>query len=627
MRINDPRLNKLIQSLFWALLVSTALTIKAQAQQVRVVATKSVTGTIVATKPGEITLRHDDDNQIATHKIQDKSERAVSINGRPVSIPAKISVSGSIPATLAERGMVLKFTGRANLYGKCDGEVASFEVITGDASDELKVDFLERPEKNSIPAKCEVIGRVVNLSGKTLQLQVPKGKWAKRERINFKIGDNSVLNVTDDHLKRIRPNDQVTRAVVVELSTGDTVIREINIALTAERSELTTSFNEKLEQRFSDLSDAPGKPRDLRSDHFILYTDLSDRSANVLLAKLETMFNLVSGYYSARPNAPIEVYVVSNFNLWPRDQFEPTAVNKIMEPAGVTISKTNRQSGFTKAIVYSCDNHSIVQHESVHAFCAQTFGSTGPVWYSEGMAEMGQYWKPGELAVNIDSVVITYLTSAKPKKMADIIAAGQITGDSWQAYAWRWALCHLLASNPNYSRRFKKLGMNLMAGKPDSFEAAYGKVADKISFEYDQFVRNFGNGYRVDLCAWEWKKCANISSDNNLKQVVKADHGWQATKLKVREGVSYDAATKGNWKITAGGNEMTARGDDQGRGKLIGVILTGFELGEPFDLGTRGSFVAKTEGQLYVRCRDEWTGLEDNSGEVTMYLRRTPKEN
>ena len=25
------------------------------------------------------------------------------------------------------------------------------------------------------------------------------------------------------------------------------------------------------------------------------------------------------------------------------------------------------------------------------------------------------------------------------REMLDIVAAGQITGDSWQAYAWRWA--------------------------------------------------------------------------------------------------------------------------------------------------------------------------------------------
>ncbi len=597
------------------------------AQDARAVGTEEISGTILAVAPGEITIKQSD-NKVATHKIQDKQDRAITIAGRPMNIPAKIAVTGNIPAKLIEPGMILKFTGRASLFGKCDGEVKTFEIISGDASDDLKVNFLERPEKNNQPAKCEVIGRVVNLSGSgKLQLQVPKDKWAKKERIVFKIADDSVLQVADDHLKRVLPNDIASRAVITKLSNGETFIREIDISLTAEREQLTTSFDEKLDQKFSHLSDEPaGKPRELRSDHFILYTDVSDRSANVLLAKLETMYGLVSGYYGKRPRQPIECYVVHDIKVWPPDQFEPAALRKITEPAGVTISRTNRQQGLAKATVYSCDDHGVVQHEAVHAFCIQSFGSTGPVWYSEGMAEMGQYWKPGELAVNIDSVVISYLTNAEPKKLADIVATGQITGDSWQAYSWRWALCHLLASNPNYSKRFKQLGMNLMAEQKDSFELAYGNVAAEISFEYDQFVQNFGNGYRVDLCSWEWKKCANISSNKRLKQTIKPNRGWQATKLQTRADVSYDFAAVGKWKITGVGDEMSADGDQSGRGKLIGAILKDYQLSEPFELGEKGAFVAQSDGQLYVRCRDQWNGLQDNEGEMVLHLRRTQKE-
>ena len=111
---------------------------------------------------------------------------------------------------------------------------------------------------------------------------------------------------------------------------------------------------------------------------------------------------------------------------------------------------------------------------------------------------MGAYWKQGQLEVDIQPGVINYLTNAPPKKMLDIVAAGQVTGDSWQAYAWRWALCHLLANNPNYSDRLKGLGVAMMSGRKASFEATYGDVAEHISFEYDQFVKNFGNGYRAE---------------------------------------------------------------------------------------------------------------------------------
>jgi len=604
------------------ILISLACNSPTLAQQPRVIGQKQIAGTIVSIRPGEITIKPKK-GDAETYKIQDRDDRAISIGGTPFRIPAEIKVAGTIPVKLAERGMIVNFQDKTNVYGKHEGKLLSVKVLSEESTPSLKVDFLERPEGRE-QGKVEVVGRVVNVLGSKLQLQVPKAKWAKKERIMFNVDNDCVLEISDDHLKRVMPNDIARRVNVLEFDNGEFAINMIEVFLAAERDQITTSYHEKLEQQFSLLSDEPASPREIRSEHFVLYTDISDRSGQILLAKLETMYGLVSGYYSARPNSVIECYVVEDLRKWPRARLDPRGAAKIAEQAGITLTLSNGQ--MTKATVYSCDTHSVVQHEAVHAFCALTFGDLGPVWYAEGMAEMGQYWKPGEVAVNIDSVVIDFLTGSDPKKMADIVAAGQITGDSWQAYAWRWALCHLLASNPNYARRFKKLGLNMMTGKPDSFESAFGRVAPKISYEYDLFVQNFGNGYRADLCAWDWNtKCSNLSSDGRVKHSVKAQRGWQATKLLVREGVSYDFITKGKWKIDSN-DEVSADGNSDGVGRLIGMIFYGDnQQTPPFELGEKGTFVGDQEGQLYVRCRDAWTELSDNDGKVELHIRRTPK--
>lgn len=525
--------------------------------------------------------------------------------------------------------MIVQFTADMTDRGEVESPIKNLTVLASNSA-EMSVDFSKRPDDDST-APATVIARVLGLSRNKLRLEVPKSDVVRRGRLNVELTEDADMQIFDDSLNRVQPGDEVTNAQMIEFNTGDKVIRNIKIKLAAEREKIKASFEDKLEQEFSNLSDQPGQPREVRSQNFVLYTDISDRQAQVLLAKLETMHGLIGGYFGKRPRMPIECYVVDDMQKWPPGQIDPIGVAKIMEPAGVTRSRSLPGSREMKAVVYSCDDHDVVQHEAVHAFCTQAFGSTGPTWYSEGMAEMGNYWKPGQLEVNIDPVVITYLTEAEPKKMLDIVAAGQITGDSWQAYAWRWALCHLLANNSNYAKRFKQLGLVMMSGGKETFETAFGSVAKEISFEYDQFVQNFGNGYRVDLCAWDWSvRPKKLSGSGRQKTEVLAQAGWQPTKLLTQEGVSYDHVAEGEWKLSPTDKPITADGGGAGRGRLIGALLQDYEsefrLSKPFEMGARGSFTAPGEGQLYVRCRDGWTDLADNEGELTLHLRRTPEE-
>ena len=353
------------------------------------------------------------------------------------------------------------------------------------------------------------------------------------------------------------------------------------------------------------------------------------------------MYGFLARYYRKKPRDIIECYVVSDLDNF-RGKLPPIGVSKIKEKAGVTASQQWAQSRgnriknkWTKSIVYSCDDHNVVQHEAVHAYCNMAFGTAGPTWYSEGMAEIGNYWAPEQQAIRIDPAVIAYLTTAEKKKMADIVAAGQITGDSWKAYAWRWALCHLLYTNPNYAKRFRELGINIMMEKKDSFDKAFGDVKEMISFEYDQFVANFDNGYRADLCVWQWTDSPQPLAKRE-KITVNAKQGWQATSLMVEQGQKYDFVcptvktedgkrVQQTWQISDIQKPVSPQGNPRGDGKLVGAILDGFELSEPFEIGAKQiGMVAPESGQLYLRCQEKWSALADNDGQINVYIRKTP---
>ena len=370
----------------------------------------------------------------------------------------------------------------------------------------------------------------------------------------------------------------------------------------------------------------PVGPRDYSSRNFVLHTDLTAEEAADLLRRLEMMLSIISRYWGQPNRAPIECFVVKDLSVWPEGYFPAYPAEKLQNREGVTVSAARTLGGRliqAKSVVYAYADHGTPQHEAVHAYCGQNFGNTGPTWYAEGMAEMGQYWREKDTSVLLPEVVLEYLQTSEPKPLLAIVDNTDQTGDSWENYAWRWALCNMLANNPNYAARFRPLGLNLLLDRDDSFEKTYGLMAREIEFEYRFFLTHLDNGLRADLIAWDWKvKFVPLARGRTVAATVAADHGWQPSRLKVQAGTVYAVASSGDWQLEKDGPELTAAGGDDGRGQLRGVVfdpLT-YTLGEPFD-ASGDTFTAPADGHLYLRCEDAWGELADNTGKLQVRIR------
>ena len=378
------------------------------------------------------------------------------------------------------------------------------------------------------------------------------------------------------------------------------------------------------------------KPSTYRSKNFVVTTDLTSDEAKDLLDRLEVMLRLISGYWG-RPNRQIiEMNVIKDLQKWRGVPLNPDGIDSVANGGGVTISRIARRGnrGYAKSIVYATANRGTPQHEAVHAYCTQTFGSTGPVWYSEGMAEMGQYWrKNDDLSVKCHPGVAKYIQSSSPKSLNGIVNGNEATGDSWQNYAWRWALCHLLAVNPNYSKRFRPLGLGLITGNKNvSFEQTYGSMAKQISFEYLFFLEHLELGYRVDLCAWDWKaRFIRPKGKGALTAQVRADRGWQPSRMIVKKDQEYEFSADGTWQTSSDDKPVDADGSDT-KGKLVGIFMDDdYKLTKPIALGSFGTFTAPIDGNLYLRCEDRWNSIADNKGRIAFKIKikgvGTPLEN
>jgi len=583
-----------------------------------------VEGTVKSVRAGFVAVT-DSAGKETEFKIQSKDEPGVPLSGTQavLNFPAQVQVRGLLSAKSLKTGALVRFAGKLNRVGRTEGSVGQVAVVDPKShSPSLKVD--KEPAERGGYADCTIVAEIFSCRENRLIVNTPKTDYVRSPRLAFKLAPDAEILLESDDYRRANPGDKVTRLLAARLSTGDTLIKELAVEVAGDAVPQPGPEAGEL-SKYGHLSAAASKPRDVRSTHFLLHTDVSDRDAQILLDTLETMIFLVSNYFGRPPSGILECYVVRDLQQWPPGLIPPEAVAKISEPAGVTLSV--RAGNMAKSLVYSCDKVGVVRHEAIHAYCQQTFGDTGPTWYAEGLAEMGHYWNKDQLAVEVDPVVINHLKNSPPKKMLDIVAAGQITGDSWQAYAWRWALCYLLCNNPNYAGRFKALGIALMSQQPGvSFESVYGPVAREISFEYDLFVQQLDNGYRPDLCAWQWgRKFQFLPNQGHVTVKVAAKYGWQATGLKLAAGQPLDYAAEGVWKLQAKEKDLTADGDAQGRGRLIGIVMKDFALSKPFELGVRGNCTAPQDGDLYLRCRDDWNRIGDHDGTISVHLRKPPR--
>lgn len=365
---------------------------------------------------------------------------------------------------------------------------------------------------------------------------------------------------------------------------------------------------------------ATAEPKEYRSQHLFMLSDLPADEAKAMLDEIEQMLELVAGNYERKPVGIIQIYAARDLKSWPaktQAAMEESGKARILAGLGRTTSVTARvgRTATTQATIYAPADRRTLLHESVHGYCRQTFNGAGPVWYAEGMAEMGQYWKKDDKGVNAPDEVLAFLKKRPPVSSKEVVESEQLTGDSWQAYATRWALCHMLANNPNYSAKFRPLGISLMQKQPVSFEKTYGTVMPELDFEYRLFLADVCPGYRADLCAWDWKtKFAPLTSGNTVTKRVEARRGWQATGATLTAGTEYQFAKQGEWTIEPG---------KVGGGKILASLLIDGRLGPEFELGHLAKITPADTGDLFVRCGEQWGTLGDNEGAVTLSMRIT----
>jgi hypothetical protein len=591
--------------------------------QVSIVERLTLTGTVEAVAGHRVTVR-DEAGTRHEVRVQQPDEQAVPLaDGRLLAFPAEVAIGGVIDPPTLEPGRVVRFRIRLTAKGTAEGTATEIAAVDADTTT-VGVAWPHGPPEGKAAADCVVTAGVLRAGKTRLAVELPAGTpFPKRTVVTGTLAADTRATLESRDLGRLEPGAVVSRLEAVRLDTGDLVARRLVADNRSPRA--TARGDDALENRHRSLSDTPpAEPRLVRSPHFAFLTDVSDREWAVIRDKLERMVGVLERFFGRKAGGTVEGFIVRDLAAWPKGLLEePLGVEKIRRREGVCFNTSLGPA--RRAVLYSCADHGVIQHECVHGFCHLTFGSTGPTWLSEGVAELGNSWRDGDDAVAIDPLVMGYLQNAPRKRtLGEIAVPGQEPAGSWQDYAWRWALCYLLANNPNYSDRFRPLAVALMEQRPGaSFEATYGPVAREVSFEYDRLLETVGNGYRADLTAWPWKSAfRTLAPGGSQKTRIKAAAGWQATGVTLERGGTYEVVAEGAWRTAPAAVPLSADGDATGHGRLVATIFNDFALAPEFPVAPAREFTATAAGRLFLRCADDWTQLGDNDGQLDVTIRR-----
>ena len=576
-------------------------------------------GVIAAITDGNITVRHDDGQET------DYSTRNLLGDAS-----GDVTVKGNLPASFIDLGMLVTTSVRLSSRGKAESPATEFRFV----NDQSTPIALERTDTSDV---YKIVGIVMRRTGQGLLLKVPKTSMARQSRIELTTTPDTKLVFDMQTLDHVNPGDTVESMIGVTYEGGLNMISSIRIELSPDRKRnlAQLSKTDQLLRKYAYLSDANlSQPRQVKLPNFILHTDISELQAKVLGTKLENMYDAVRRYYRKRPKTPICCKIVANEMSWVA---QPLAPQNLLDPPTAGSFQTN--SGSTngnQSIAPTCecdDDHDTVLRTAFEGYCQLTYGHTGPQWYADGMALMANHWETNNRSVNVPPEMVAFLKSAPPRSLPMVVLDASANSSTTANPSFGstslsndeaacWALCYMMIHNENYRKEFRSLGINMLMGQPNTFRLHFAQNLRQIDFEYRQFIKNFDIGYREDLCEWNWRTTPKkLFGSDMFNTDVDSRAGWQATKVQVVKGETYEYVAKGEWSTDPEFEPATASGLN-GSGRLLGTIYNSYQLSEPIRMSERGKFVAEADGQLFLRCEDKWNELDDNKGKLKVYVRK-----
>lgn len=296
----------------------------------------------------------------------------------------------------------------------------------------------------------------------------------------------------------------------------------------------------------------------------------------------------------------------------------------------------------------------LLLHEGTHWFMNRKYGDHGPPWLMEGTAEwLGTHrWDGQKLTMGIIpktkteveywgriSLIQQQLADGVAPSLEEVLRYDSRAHQNVEAYAWSWAAVIFLKNHPATSKAFAELLKQKMTSDQTLTRWLFRKLQSQwpqIRREWSAMLTELEYGYDPRHGMLAISRAGKLIGDTPIAFELAADHSWQTPGVKIAAGDTVVIQGNGQYSVcdkpkpwlchAAGVTLEYYRGEPLG--KLM-MTVAGPQEKEQFSqpievvaVGDQLEFTAAQAGELHFRINESSGGLGDNSGTITVTIRK-----
>jgi len=394
--------------------------------------------------------------------------------------------------------------------------------------------------------------------------------------------------------------------------------------------------------------------RKFTSRRLVLYSDIDERTAVRLPPLVDALYEELVAYFGELPPARDGAeWQITGYVMRDPERFSAAGlVPSSLPPFHHGLNRRRRFWMHEQSFDYYLEH--LLLHEATHCFMTTLPGPSGPAWYMEGMAEhfaTHRALSNGDIEFRIIpsmpdetqgfdrlTLIRKEVDAGRAQSLDGVFSISEAAFAEPLPYAWSWAACVFLDSQPDCRGRFRELGDNALRSRfRAEFDQRFAADADVLQVRWRLFVHTLCYGYETDRAFLVVDK-ADSSSQRAADVTVRADAGWQSMRMHLKQGATYELTAAGqfsladsprSWSSEANGISVEYA-DERPLGRLLAAVV-GDDLRlpaatqtllKPIDVGGRARLTAPIDGTLYLRINDRWDRLADNRGELTVRVRQ-----